>query len=81
MWVELLAYDLILRRWLANPRASRREIGVLSAWESSDPNNDKPPSTETMTRIKSFYKKHAPSGYLKLFTNEGERGQIASSPL
>ena len=62
MWVELLAYDLILRRWLANPRASRREIGVLSAWESNALENDKPPSDETVTRMKSFYRKHAPSG-------------------
>jgi hypothetical protein len=42
MWVELLAYDLILRRWLANPRASRREIGVFSAWKSNLPKNDRP---------------------------------------
>jgi hypothetical protein len=31
MCVELLAYDLTLRRWLANPGASRREIGVFTA--------------------------------------------------
>ncbi len=72
MLVELLAYDLILRRLLANPRASRREIGVLSAWKSNDPKNNKAPSNETITRMKSFYRKHAPSGYFKLFTNEDQ---------
>lgn len=41
---ELLAYDLTLRQWLANPGASQREIGVLSAWTSSDSRNDAPPS-------------------------------------
>jgi hypothetical protein len=72
MWAELLAYDLILRRWLANPRASRRDIGVLSAWKSNTLENDKPPSDETVTTMKSFYRKHAPGGYFKLFTNEDQ---------
>jgi hypothetical protein len=75
MWVELLAYDLILRRWLANPRASRSEIGVFSAWKSNLPKNDRPPSNDTITRMKSFYRKHAPSSYFKLFTNEVEKGK------
>ena len=67
MWAELLAYDLILRRWLANPGASRREIGVLSAWTSNDPRNDAAPSAETIDRMRSFCRKHAPSSYLRLF--------------
>ena len=73
MWVELLAYDLILRRWLANLRSSRREIGVFSGWKSNLPKNDRPPSNETITRIKSSYRKHAPSSYFRLFTNEDEK--------
>ena len=67
MFTELLAYDLTLRRWLATPGASRREIGVLSAWTSNDPRNDAPPSTETIGRMRSFYRTHAPSGYFRLF--------------
>jgi hypothetical protein len=36
LFIELLAYKLILERWRENPNATRRQIGVWSHWSSDD---------------------------------------------
>ncbi len=70
VFIEVMAYTWVLRKWSQNKNASRREIGVFSHWASSDPANNLPPTAEEIDRMKQFLRQHALGTYLDIFPEE-----------
>jgi len=67
MFAEVLFNFFALKRWRANPVASKREIGLLCSWKEDWPENDLPLSQAEVERMKTFLRRHAPSMYRGLF--------------
>ena len=67
VYIEIMFNYFALKRWKANPAASKLEIGLLSSWKEDRPENHLPLSRTEVARRKRFLRKYAPSSYGKLF--------------
>jgi hypothetical protein len=61
LFIELLAFKLILERWRENPNTPRRQIGVWSHWSSDDEINQSALTQGEVEKMKSYVLKHAPT--------------------
>jgi hypothetical protein len=62
--LEVMAVELVLKKWKDNPQLTKRQFGAWSSWQTQ---NDKPLTTEEVDHYKQFLRKYAPSHYSKLF--------------
>ena len=67
-----------MKKWKANPSATKGEIGVYSAWLTDDPRNNLPLSDEEVRRLKTFLHDHNPTVYESIFCETGD-GSMTSS--
>jgi len=67
MFAEVMFNFFALKRWRANPAATKREIGLLSSWKEDRPENHLPLSRAEVAKMKEFLRRHAPSMYRGLF--------------
>jgi hypothetical protein len=61
LFIELLAYKLILETWRENPNATRQQMGVWSQWSSDDGINQSALTQHEVETMKSYVQKHAPT--------------------
>jgi hypothetical protein len=67
MFAEVMFNFFALRKWKANPRATKRKIGLRLSWKTNTAENRLPLSVKEVRRMKQFLRKHAPSMYQRLF--------------
>ncbi|MCC7425042.1 MAG: hypothetical protein IT428_32635 [Planctomycetaceae bacterium] len=74
MFLEVIIHEYFLRRWKADPTASKRSYSVISKWQTPNASNDFPPTMDEVNRWKAWYKKHVEPDYYKLFPEEQNFG-------
>jgi hypothetical protein len=70
MFVELMATNLVLKKWRQNPMSTKMEIGVWHCWQPGEENGH-PPSESEVQRMKKFLRQHAPTRYSKCSQKSG----------
>jgi hypothetical protein len=72
VFVEVLMYDYVLRRWRTNPTAPKRSYEAIYCWQDAKPENDQPLTHKDVESMKAWMKRHAPTGYFMIFPEERE---------
>jgi hypothetical protein len=67
MFFKLFSIYNRVQKWKKNPNATKREIGVVSAWMTADPANDLAVPADEIGRMKNFLRRHAPTSFASLF--------------
>ena len=70
MFIEVMMYDYVLRRWLANPKAPKRSYEAMASWQDTRPENDLPLTPQEVDSMKAWMKQHSPTSYFRLFPEE-----------
>jgi hypothetical protein len=72
VFIEVIMYDYVLRRWREDPKAPKRSYERVASWQDASPENDQPLTQQEVEAMKAWMKDHAPTSYWRIFSEERE---------
>jgi hypothetical protein len=72
MWCEIVHADRVLRAWVRNPQV---HVSAVSLFEQQK-NEHRPYSLEEIERLKAWFLKYNPKGYMAIFFKEDSRHRL-----